>query len=160
MAQQIVLARIDDRLIHGQVMTAWVGHVGAKDILIVDDKVASDPFLAGVITAAVPSSMRAKAVTVADAISRLAPGGDSEEGNIVLLAKGPETYEALVDGGVPITEINLGGMGSKQERQLLYRNISASPAERASFKRLIEKGTTVYIQVVPNSECVDIAKYL
>ena len=41
---KIVLSRIDDRLIHGQVMTAWVSYVGGKEILIIDDKVAKDPF--------------------------------------------------------------------------------------------------------------------
>ena len=49
----IVLARIDDRLIHGQVMTAWVQYTGGNEIVIADDKVANDPFLSAVITRAV-----------------------------------------------------------------------------------------------------------
>lgn len=53
---KIVLSRIDDRLIHGQVMTAWVQHVGGNEIVIVDDKVAKDPFLSAVITGAVQST--------------------------------------------------------------------------------------------------------
>ena len=48
----IVLARIDDRLIHGQVMTAWVQYTGGNEIVIADDKVANDPFLSAVITGA------------------------------------------------------------------------------------------------------------
>ena len=137
----IVLSRIDDRLIHGQVMTAWVSYVGGKEILIVDDKVAKDPFLSAVITGAAPKHLKATAVTVEQ-------------------ATGPETFEALINNGVEINEVNLGGMGSKQGRDKLYKNIAASNDEKVVFKNLLDRGVNVYIQVVPNMEKVDLNKYL
>ena len=74
----IVLSRIDDRLIHGQVMTAWVSYVGGKEILIVDDKVAKDPFLSAVITGAAPKHLKATAVTVEQATKELLENKDNE----------------------------------------------------------------------------------
>lgn len=156
----IVLARIDDRLIHGQVMTAWVSYVGGKEILIVDDKVAKDPFLSAVITGAAPKHLKATAVTIEQATKELIEQKDNEEKKYVLLAKGPETFQALINNGVEISEINLGGMGSKQERKKLYKNIAASDAERKTFKELLDSGVDVYIQVVPNLEKTELAKYL
>lgn len=156
----IVLARIDDRLIHGQVMTAWVSFVGGKEILIVDDKVAKDPFLSAVITGAAPKHLKATAVTIEQATKELTEQKDNSDKKYILLAKGPETFQALINNGIEIPEINLGGMGSKQERTKLYKNIAASADERKTFKDLLDSGVNVYIQVVPNMEKAELAKYL
>ena len=82
----IVLARIDDRLIHGQVMTAWVSYAGGKEILIVDDKVAKDPFLSAVITGAAPKHLKATAVTIEKATKELLENKDNTEKKYILLA--------------------------------------------------------------------------
>ncbi|MBB5183329.1 PTS system mannose/fructose/N-acetylgalactosamine-transporter subunit IIB [Catenisphaera adipataccumulans] len=155
---KIVLARIDDRLIHGQVMTAWVSYVGGKEILIVDDKVAKDPFLSAVIGGAAPKNLTVKTFTVDQAADYLSSSKDDTE--TILLAKGPETYLSLLEKGVPIKEINLGGMGSKQGRKKLYKNIAVSDAERKVFQSLMDQGVHVYIQVVPNMESVELKKVI
>ncbi|MDY4278520.1 MAG: PTS sugar transporter subunit IIB [Faecalicoccus sp.] len=156
---KIVLSRIDDRLIHGQVMTAWVSYVGGKEILIIDDKVAKDPFLSAVIMGAAPKNLKVQVMTVTSAIDYLKDSTNIDE-NIILLAKGPETFLELFSQGVEIQEINLGGMGSKQDRKKLYKNIAVSDTEREIFRKLVNNGIHVYIQVVPNMESVDIEKYL
>ncbi len=152
---EIVYARIDDRLIHGQVMTHWLAHVEGNRIVIVDDGVAKDDFMASIITAAAPKEIKTEVLSVADAITKLTTPS-SDNGRIVLLAKGPETYCELLKGGVPLKEVCLGGLGFKSGREKLYQNITASPAERLSLKELIDGGVDVYIQVVPNSERVDL----
>ena len=156
----IVLARIDDRLIHGQVMTTWVQYTGGNEIVIADDKVANDPFLSAVITGAVPKHLKAEAMTLEKAADYLKKEKDNEDKNFIVLAKGPEAYESLIEKGVDITEINLGGMGSKQERSKLYKNISASDSERELFKKIMAQNVHVYIQVVPNMEKVELEKAL
>ena len=147
----IVLARIDDRLIHGQVMTAWVQYTGGNEIVIADDKVANDPFLSAVITGAVPKHLKAEAMTLEKAADYLKKEKDNEDKKFIVLAKGPEAYESLIEKGVDITEINLGGMGSKQER---------SKSERELFKKIMAQNVHVYIQVVPNMEKVELEKAL
>ena len=156
----IVLARIDDRLIHGQVMTAGVQYTGGNEIVIADDKVANDPFLSAVITGAVPKHLKAEAMTLEKAADYLKKEKDNEDKKFIVLAKGPEAYESLIEKGVDITELNLGGMGSKQERSKLYKNISASDSERELFKKIMAQNVHVYIQVVPNMEKVELEKAL
>lgn len=156
----IVLARIDDRLIHGQVMTAWVQHTGGNEIVIADDKVAKDPFLCAVITGAVPKHLKAQAMTLKDAAAYLKEKEDDQEKKFIILTKGPDAYLELIQSGVNIQEINLGGMGSRQGRTKLYKNISAGQDERDMFQELTEKNVHIYIQVVPNTEKVELNKVL
>ncbi|WP_417228989.1 PTS system mannose/fructose/N-acetylgalactosamine-transporter subunit IIB [Thermophilibacter sp.] len=155
---EIVYARIDDRLIHGQVMTHWLAYVAGNQIIIVDDGVAKDAFMASVITAAAPKEIKTKVLSTADAIEQLTH--DDGDGRILLLAKGPKTYCELMRGGVPLKEVCLGGLGFKPGREKLYQNITASAEERDALKELMNGGVSVYIQVVPNSERVDLANIL
>lgn len=158
----IVLARIDDRLIHGQVMTAWVSYVGGTEIRIVDDAVANDPFLSMVITGAAPKRLDTKVLTVEQTITELknADGEADKDKKYILLAKEPKAFLSLIENGVSIPEINLGGMGMKGDRQKIYKTIAVDESEKEVFKKMIKLGTYVYIQVVPNMEKVDLEKYL
>ncbi len=88
--------------------------------MIVDDKVAKDPFLSAVITGAVPKHLNAQAMTIDDAAEYLEKIKDKDK-NIILLAKGPKVFLDLLEKGVQVKEINLGGMGSTQERKKLYK---------------------------------------
>lgn len=157
---QIVLARIDDRLIHGQVMTAWLQYSGGNEIIIIDDQVANDLFLKSVIKGAVPKHVEAQVLTVTDATSYLLQELKEQSKKFILLAKGPETFYQLITNGIPIDAINLGGMGSKQGRKKLYKNIATSESEKEAFRKILSKNVSVYIQVVPNSESVELTKFL
>ena len=70
----IVLVRIDDRLIHGQVMTSWLNYTGANKIMIIDDGVAADPFMKSVLKTCVPANVRLATFTIEKAAVRLKKG--------------------------------------------------------------------------------------
>lgn len=150
----IVLTRIDDRLIHGQVVTAWSKVTKANRIIVVDDEVALDDFMVRILKMAAPSAFKIGIHTIADA-SGILKGEDTGE-RVIILVKTPKTVEALMDNGVEIKELNLGGMGATQGRKQLYRNISISDDEKSCFKRLIERGVHVYVQIVPDASPMDI----
>lgn len=77
-----------------------------------------------------------------------------------MLVKVPETVEALVDRGVDIRALNVGGMCKRAGRSTLYRNISSSPAENETLLRLQKRGVRVYVQVVPEDKEMEIDKVL
>ena len=60
----IVLVRIDDRLIHGQVMTSWLNYTSANKIMIIDDEVANDAFMKSVLKTCVPANVKLATFTV------------------------------------------------------------------------------------------------
>lgn len=109
----IVLTRIDDRLIHGQVATAWSKITKATKIIVVDDAVAQDSFMQMVLKSAAPSSLKVEIYGVDDAVEILNKDDDGEK--ILVLVKAPMTVLSLVKAGIGIKELNLGGMGASKE---------------------------------------------
>ena len=140
--KNIVYARVDDRLVHGQVMTAWVLHTKASKVIIVDDKAAKDSFMKMIMKSAMPSSLELEVLSVSSAIS--------------YLAKTPMVFLDLHDAGVSIQEVGIGGIGARADRRKLYRNIAVNEEEMKSIKAMQSKGMDVYIRVVPDDKRIEI----
>ena len=157
--RNIVLTRIDDRLIHGQVVTAWVKQTNANYILIVDDPLTKDVFMQKVLRSAAPAGITVKVLGAADAAAFLLEEGGPDE-RIIILVKVPAALESLLDAGVKLPVIVLGGMGSKTGRKKFNRNVSASEEEVECLKRLEQKGSAVQFQLVPDERPVPLAKIL
>jgi D-glucosaminate PTS system EIIB component len=153
------LVRIDDRLIHGQVMTAWVRNARANKIIIVDDKVSSDPFMSEVIKMAAPTGIAMELYGIEKGAEILMAAGWPGE-NVILLVKYPNTILRLLEKGVTMKKINIGGMGAAQGRKPLYKNISASLEERECLKKIIERNINVSIQIIPDDKSVDLKNLL
>ncbi|WP_182187704.1 PTS sugar transporter subunit IIB [Pectinatus frisingensis] len=153
----IVLTRIDDRLIHGQVVTAWAKVTKGNRIIVVDDKVANDEFMSKIIKMAAPASFKIGIHTV-EAAAEILKGDDMGE-RVIVLVKTPMTVKSLMDNGVKIQELDLGGMGATKGRKQLYRNISISDDEKICFKELIDDGVHVVVQIVPDDSPKDIQNF-
>jgi PTS system mannose-specific IIB component len=151
----ISLVRIDDRLIHGQVVTQWVSRVKANRIIVVDDGVAKDPFMNTVMKSLAPSGTIVEVYSVADAIPKMIEYEKNENLRVIILTKVPQPLEQLFDGGVKIEKIVVGGMGIRAGRTKIFRNITADEAERAVFKSLLNKGVEIICQIVPDDISVD-----
>ncbi|EBB8184493.1 PTS sugar transporter subunit IIB, partial [Salmonella enterica] len=137
----VSLLRIDDRLIHGQVMTGWVKHINATKIIIIDDELVHDDFMISVLEMAVPNHMTLNIFNVAQAIDVLSNvKDDGEDDKIIILVKSPIPVLALLQGGVNFEELIVGGMGVNEKRSRLYRNLAASDVERAAFREINQLG--------------------
>ena len=147
--QNLVLTRIDDRLIHGQVMTKWLKETEAQNVLIIDDATAKNDFMINVFEQAIPEDVGIGVFNKEDGVKFLS---QPLEAPTLILVKVPETVEYLIEHGIDIKDVDLGGMGAKEGRTTLYQYISTSPEEDKCFKRLIDKGVNVYVQIVPQNE--------
>lgn len=156
---EIVLTRIDDRLIHGQVMTAWVKKTRANQILIIDDEVAKDDFMSEILKMSAPAGIDIVVKGLEDAVTFLNEQ-ETENKRLIILVKAPITIEVIVEKGIVIDKLVVGGMGAKANRRVLYKNISASDEERATFKKLIDRGIPVVIHIIPDQKEIDLSKYL
>ena len=153
--KNIAFIRIDDRLIHGQVITSWVRVTKANKILIVDDLVVTDPFISKVLKMAAPPGIEVEVYGVDDAVKYILEDGTSNEALLVLV-KGPKTIMGLINGGVMINEVNLGGMGAGPGRKKLYKNISTTQEEKSIFKEILDAGTNVFIRIVPDDKPINL----
>lgn len=156
---EIVLTRIDDRLIHGQVMTAWVKKTRANQILIIDDEVAKDDFMSEILKMSAPAGIDIVVKGLEDAVTFLNEQ-ETENNRLIILVKAPITIDVIVEKGIVIDKLVVGGMGAKANRRVLYKNISASDEERATFKKLIDRGIPVVIHIIPDQKEIDLSKYL
>ena len=141
------LVRIDDRLLHGQVVAVWLRALGAQRIVIVDDATARDDFLREVLTLAAPQGVPVEVYEVATGAARLIALAATSE-PVIVLARTPRTVLELRHAGVPIEVVDLGGMGSGPGRRRLHKTISVSPDDIRALRELEQLGTRVEIQIV------------
>lgn len=147
------LVRVDDRLIHGQVVAIWLKALGAKRIVVVDDRTANDEFLREVLVYAAPPGVPVEVLDVAQGIERVRQLAADPEPVFVIM-RSPHTAVSLREAGIEFPLLNVGGIGAGPGRKPLYRNISASPEEIAAMRRLEEMGTRVELRIVENDRPV------
>jgi D-glucosaminate PTS system EIIB component len=145
---EIVLNRVDDRLIHGQVMTGWLGLRRASAIWIADDAVATNPMMLDIFRFAAPSGIKIEAFTL-DAIAEKLRDLSSGHDRIILLAKVPKTFLRLLEKGYRASDINYGAMAHKPNSRNLASNCDLLPEEIEDTEKLHRQGIRVWIQLVP-----------
>jgi PTS system mannose-specific IIB component len=147
------LVRVDDRLIHGQVVAVWLKAVGADRIVIVDDRTAQDAFLKEVLMLAAPLGVTVEVHGLAEGSVRVAEIAKDDEQAFVLM-KSPLTALRLREAGVTFEVLNIGGMGSGPGRRPLYKNISANAEELEAMRELERQGTRVEMRIVADDRPV------
>lgn len=153
--KNIVLTRIDDRLIHGQVVTAWIKQYPINEILIIDDELSQNRLMERIYKAAAPMGVEVLIHSMEAALEFLKEDPIRGE-NLLVLVKVPEIIESLLKQGIQIRKVILGGMGAKNGRKTFNRNVSASDEEIQCFKRIVEGGVDIFYQLVPNDKAVNI----
>lgn len=143
----IKLLRIDERLIHGQIVTSWINDSKATTILIADNAVVNDELQCGLLEMATPPGVQLKISSVADAISFIK--GQDDTCSILLLVKNPMVVNELIELGLVIEKINVGNMGSKSGRVKYSTTLWLTSQEKQAFKELIASGKDVFLQVLP-----------
>lgn len=153
----VELVRIDDRLIHGQVMTSWLNFLGANKIMIVDDQAAADPFIKNVLKTCIPGNIKLAIFTIDKAVERLSQSNAFAGDHVIILVKYPKTLYELHKKGINFDEINIGGMGVSGDRVKFFRNISASPEEKKMFKEMIDSGSKITCRIIAEDPATDIS---
>lgn len=157
--RNIVLARVDDRLIHGEVVSVWTPSLSVNRIVIADDSVAADKFNSKVLKVLAPAGVKVHVYTVDEASEKMKTEGVKGE-RIMILAKTPVTFLRMVDNGLDIKAVNLGGMGIRDERKPFIKNVACDPAEKNSIKEMINRGIRVYYQLVPEQQIIEADSYV
>ena len=151
--KKIVLARVDDRLIHTEILTLWVPEVRANRILIVDDIVAKDKFRSKVIKEMAPDGLIIHVYGIDRAVEKL-------KERVIVIAESPIVFEELMKCGIRITQLNIGGMGIRGERKTVARRIACDDREMESIQQMIRKGVHVYFQTIPKKSWEEAKKYI
>lgn len=152
----IVLTRIDNRLIHGQVATQWASSVGANLLLVANDKVANDKFRQGLMDMAAPSFAQTRYFTLEKTINVIHKASPAQK--IAIICESPSDVLTLVQGGVPITKVNIGNMHMAEGKRQVATVVAVDDTDVSAFKKLQELGVELEIRKVPSEGTEDIAK--
>jgi len=143
----IGLARIDDRLIHGQVATRWTKETNVKRIIVVSDEVAADTVRKTLLTQVAPPGVTAHVVDVAKAI-RVYDNPAYAKDRVMFLFTNPTDVERVVEGGVKITSVNIGGMAFHQGKTQVNNAVSVDEKDIAAFHKLNDRGIELEVRKV------------
>ena len=152
----ILLTRIDNRLVHGQVATQWNSTLGSNLILVANDDVASNTMRQNLMKMAAPARVATRFFSLQKTIDVI--GKASPRQKIFIVAETPEDVLTLVKGGVPIKKVNIGNMHMAEGKRQVAGSVAVDDADVAAFKRLQELGVELEIRRVPTEHAENIEK--
>lgn len=154
----ILLTRIDNRLIHGQVGMTWVNHIGANLILVVDDIVANDSVQQNLMDMAVPNTVDTRYFTIQETIDKIHFAADDQL--IFIVVRNPQNLLKLVEGGVPISKVNVGNMHFSEGKKQITSTVSIDDNDILTFRKLLDRGIKLEIRRVPDERYKDMAEFV
>ena len=144
----IVLARIDSRLVHGQVLEAWVPYVNADCIVVANDEVAATSFQCMVMQAAVPSSVKLIISTLKDTATILSSTELLRKRVLLLFASSTDALKAR-QLGVDFLKLNLGNMHSSAGKDRYTCTIALDQEDIETLQLVEDQGVTIVSQCIP-----------
>ena len=142
------LYRIDDRLVHGQVVVGWGQPLDVTYVVLVDDVIATSEWEQELYRMGAPPEMTVTFESVDSAVRKL-PEYQSRPGHGILLTGDVDTMRRLVERAPSITRVNIGGIHHRAGRTARLRYVFLTPAEEATLRALASHGVTITAQDVP-----------
>ncbi len=155
----IVLARIDDRLIHGQVVTTWSKETKCERIIVCNDEISRDTIRKTLLTQVAPPGITASVVDIDKAI-RVYNNPKYAEARALLLFTNPTDVLRMVEGGVGITSVNIGGMSFKEGKRQITKAVSVNDQDVKAFQELHNRGVELEIRKVTTDSKLDLMSVL
>ncbi|EAT16716.1 PTS sugar transporter subunit IIB [Desulfuromonas acetoxidans] len=149
----IVLARVDNRLIHGQVLEAWVPHVQADCLIVVDDVVAQDPFRKQLMVAVVPGELDVEVCSHAE-VDQLCSAHLLDSRNVIVLFSTPQDALQAYREGIHFTRLNLGNMHAQEGKRCLSRTLFVGPEDQDDLNALCQLGVMISAQCIPTDRAM------
>ncbi len=146
---KIVLCRVDERLIHGEIVNKWLSFFKAEYLLIVDDELISDEFMCLIYRALLPIWVKPQILSVADSVAFLKKY-EKEDRDIILLAKTPLEFLELVEKGIPIDLLTLA------DKVYFPNKLKIPLAYEQAIQALKEQGVSIVAQNAPEDEVIQI----
>lgn len=153
----IVLLRIDDRLVHGQVVEGWLPTLETDLVLVVSDAAAADPVQSALMKMALPSTIGLLVVKVGDAAAAIAAAAARK---ILILVPGPAEALALLESGVKADRINVGGLHFTVGKVQLGRALFLDEKDKNALRAISARGVRLEGRPLPSDPVEDLCAML
>lgn len=144
----LVLARIDCRLIHGQVVETWVPHVKANLLIVANDDLAANPVLRSVMELAIPVGIRVRFCRLDEVVSAIAEGDRAGDRSILLLSNASDAVKARRDGA-SFNMLNIGNLHFAEGKVQISPSVFFAPEDFEALRWLRSHGVSVCVKGTP-----------
>lgn len=155
----LVLARIDQRLVHGIVVTQWAGATKAKRLMVIDDEISKDEIQKSAMRMSKPAGTGMSIIDTETAITNF-NAGKYDSHNVLLIVREPETLLRLLEAGVKIPKVNIGIMFDDVDKKTVKKMVSVNEQEIRDLKEIEKKGVPVTFHYVPSDSEEPMSMYI
>jgi mannose/fructose/N-acetylgalactosamine-specific phosphotransferase system component IIB len=154
-----IIWRIDDRLIHGQIIIGWCGQLPIENLVVCDDKISQTEWEKNLLLLAAPPNLQTGILSTIQTRDRYESWNTNKKMTLVLL-KSPHVLKKLYKRGVKIEKVNVGGIHYQEGRREYLSYVYLSDAEITIFKELMNKGIQFECRDLPNSTTYNLKKII
>lgn len=155
----IIHARVDERLIHGQVATVWTNSLGAQRIMVVNDFAVKDQMQIGALKMAKPAGIKLSILSKRKAVEKILANHYEDE-KVFLITKDITDMAYLIDNGIPLKSFNVGNMSQKEGSKAIKKSVSVTDDDITTIKRLIDEGIEITAQMIPSESNESILSFI
>jgi mannose/fructose/N-acetylgalactosamine-specific phosphotransferase system component IIB len=154
-----IIWRIDDRLIHGQVIIGWCDQLSLDILAVCDDEIATLEWEKNLLLMAAPPNLTTHILTTPETVEK-AKIWKHDKNKVLVLLKSPAHLEKLISAGAEINKVNIGGIHYRPDRKEYLPYVFLSEEEIKTFSRLMENDIQFECRDLPNSAAHDLKKLL
>jgi len=155
----ILIIRIDDRLIHGQVIVGWAKTLNLNNIIVANDELFNDKLKKQMVQLAVPSNIQVEFLSLKETAVAYQSNKWSKL-NSILLIESPEDAYKLLAAGCDIKEVNVGGLHVKDNRKQVTQNLALNDEDKYYLRKMCKMNVHLEGRALPSDEEYDVIKVL
>ncbi|MDG3095826.1 PTS sugar transporter subunit IIB [Streptococcus suis] len=155
----IVLVRVDQRLVHGIVVTQVTKSVNAKCIMVIDDQISQDENQKAIMRMSKPAGTGMSIISVETAVQNIL-AGKYEDHNVLVVVRDISVIVKLVERGVFLPKIQLGIIFEREDRERFTKSVSLNPQEQLELQALSLEGIPIIFQFAPTDKEEAFDKYV
>ena len=152
-------ARVDERLIHGQVAMVWTNTIGATRIIVVNNEAVNDESIIAALKISKPAGVKLSILSKEKAIDKF-KDGIYDEDKVFLITKNIQDMNDIIKGGINIESVNIGNVAKKEDAIQIKKSVHLTKNDISLIKNMIANGIKVTAQMIPNESDQSIEIYL
>lgn len=150
----VIHVRMDNRLIHGQILVSWNSAFKIEHIIVTNDNVAKDPLQVTLLKAVAPLTSKVSVLSIQDCVA-YCNSPEAEKENIFIIAKFPEDGLALVENGLKMPTLNLGNQAFVRNSKKISNTVFLTESGVKALKKLHESGIRITCRMMPSDGDTD-----
>jgi PTS system mannose-specific IIB component len=153
----VIIVRIDDRLVHGQIVQGWLKNISVEKIAVASDFVAKDNMQKLLMGLAVPNTIELEILSLEDICKAIVSGKYDKPKTMIIAAK-PIEVLTMVERGADFKSINVGGMHYGKDKIQILQNVFVDEADMSALLAISQKGIELEGRILPLDERTNVAE--